>query len=280
VDGTIGLVKTWVIDFCETGVMKPELRRICLFPIKSLDGVVAEAAEVLPGGALAFDRRWRMVDRQGRLVNGKRTAAVHRVAAQFDVQRELVWLDVRGGSQPRAYHLVEEWPAIQRRLSELMEIEVMLIEDAERGFPDDTDAPGPTLVSTATLETVASWFDGLSLDQVRARFRANLEIDGVPPFWEDRLVGESGVEIPFAIGSVKLSGIKPCARCIVPSRCAETGESTIAFAPIFAKRREQTLPDHAPRSRFDDFYRLAVNTRRRPPLEPTTLRIGDLFVLE
>ena len=148
--------------------MKPELVRICLFPIKSLEGVVVEAAGVLGSGTLEYDRRWRMVDRQGRTVNGKRTAAVHRVAARFDVQRELVWLDVRGGSLPRAYHLVEEWPAIQRRLSELLDIEVMLIEDAERGFPDDTDAPGPTWVSTATLETVASWFDGLPLDQVRA----------------------------------------------------------------------------------------------------------------
>jgi uncharacterized protein len=260
--------------------VKPELVRICLFPIKSLDGVVVEAAEVLPGGALAFDRRWRMVDRQGRTVNGKRTAAVHRVAARFDVQRELVWLDVRGGSQPRAYHLVEEWPAIQRRLSELLDIEITLQEDAENGFPDDRDAPGPTLISTATLETVASWFDGLTLDQVRARFRANLEIGGVPAFWEDQLVGEAGVEIAFAIGPVKLSGVKPCARCIVPTRSAETGESTIAFARIFAKRREQTLPDHAPRSRFDNYYRLAVNTHRRLPLETTPLQIGDLLVLE
>jgi uncharacterized protein len=121
--------------------VKPELVRICLFPIKSLDGVVVEAAEVLPGGALAFDRRWRMVDRQGRTVNGKRTAAVHRVAARFDVQRELVWLDVRGGSQPRAYHLVEEWPAIQRRLSELLDIEITLQEDAENGFPTIATRP-------------------------------------------------------------------------------------------------------------------------------------------
>jgi uncharacterized protein len=63
-----------MIDSCEKDVMKPELVRICLFPIKSLDGVVVEAAEVLPGGVLAFDRRWRMVDRQGRTVNVQRTA--------------------------------------------------------------------------------------------------------------------------------------------------------------------------------------------------------------
>ncbi len=165
-------------------------------------------------------------------------------------------------------------------MSNLLGIGVTLVEDAENGFPDDTDAPGPTVVSTATLQAVASWFDGLTLDQVRARFRANLEIDGVPAFWEDRLVGESDIEVPFAIGEVKLSGVNPCARCIVPTRSAETGESTIAFAPIFRKRREQTLPDFAPRNRFDHFYRLAVNTRRRSPLDIVSLRVGDAVMLE
>jgi uncharacterized protein len=260
--------------------MRPELVRIDLFPIKSLEGIAVEAAEVLPSGALAFDRRWRMVDRRGRTVNGKRTAAVHRVAARFDVERQLVWLDVRGGSQPRAYHLVEEKPAIEGRLSELLEIEVTLGEDAEHGFPDDTDASGPTLVSTATLETVASWFGGLTLDQTRARFRANLEIGGVPAFWEDSLVGASGVEVPFTVGTVELSGVKPCPRCIVPTRDAESGESTIAFAPIFSKRRQETLTDPARRARFGDFYCLAVNTRRRPPLEAAWLRLGDRLTSE
>jgi uncharacterized protein len=261
-------------------IVSARLAGIWVYPIKSLEGVAVEAAEVLPGGALAHDRRWRMVDRQGRTVNGKRTAAVHGVAARFDVGRELVWLDERGGSQPRVFHLVEERSAIEGQLSELLGMDVTLVEDAAKGFPDDTDAPGPTVVSTATLQAVASWFNGLSLDQVRARFRANLEIDGVPAFWEDQLVGDLGVEVPFAIGAVKLSGVNPCARCIVPTRSAETGESTVAFAPIFSKRREQTLPEFAPQARFDHFYRLAVNTRRRPPVEIELLRVGDPVVLE
>ncbi len=260
--------------------MKAELIRIAVFPIKSLDGVTVPSSNVMAGGGLAHDRRWRMVDQQGRTINGKRTAAVHRVAARFDVDRELVWLDQRGGSQPRVFHLVEERAAVQRRLSELVGIELTLEEDARHGFPDDPDASGPTVVSTATLETVASWFNGLTLEQVRARFRTNLEIGGVPAFWEDQLVGDDDVEVPFAIGSLKLWGIKPCPRCIVPTRCAETGEATIAFAPIFAKRREQTLPDFAPRSRFDNFYQLAINTRRRPPLEPCTVNVGDAVVRE
>ena len=80
--------------------MNARLSGIWVYPIKSLEGVAVGTVEALPSGALADDRRWRMVDRQGRVVNGKRTAAVHGVAAPFDVQRQLAWLDVRGGSQP------------------------------------------------------------------------------------------------------------------------------------------------------------------------------------
>jgi hypothetical protein len=45
---------------------------------------------------------WRLigggaVGRQGRTVNGKRTAAVHRVAARFDVERQSLWVDMRDG---------------------------------------------------------------------------------------------------------------------------------------------------------------------------------------
>jgi uncharacterized protein YcbX len=260
--------------------MKPTLARICIYPIKSLDGVELEAANVLPSGSLEYDRRWKMVDRQGRVVNGKRTAAVHNVQSRFDLQRELVWLDERGASQPRAFHLADDRPAIERRLSELLDQAIALAEDTATGFPDDAEAPGPTLIGTETLRTVASWFAGLSLDAARARFRANLEIGGVPAFWEDQLVGELDQPVPFTLGPVRLSGVNPCQRCIVPTRDAETAETTIAFARIFAERREQSLPEFAPRERFNHFYRLAVNTRRRPPREIARLAIGQELDLE
>ena len=35
------------------------------------------------------------------------------------------------------------------------------------GFPDDTSVLGPTVISTATLEEVASWFPGLSVESAR-----------------------------------------------------------------------------------------------------------------
>ena len=60
-----------------------------------------------------------------------------------------------------------------------------LRENAVEGFPDDTIASGPTVIGAESLATVADWF-GLSPDDARRRFRANLTIEGGGAFWEDR----------------------------------------------------------------------------------------------
>jgi uncharacterized protein YcbX len=102
----------------------------------------------------------------------------------------------------------------------------------------------------------------MDVEEARRRFRANLEIDGVPAFWEDRLFGDDGETVRFQIGDVTLEGVNPCARCAVPSRDSRTGvihES--AFSRIFSKRRAGLMPEWARRGPFDHFYRLSVNTR-------------------
>src|SRR3990172_1570067 len=181
--------------------MPAALSRITIFPIKSLDGVSLDEVEVLPSGALANDRRFALFDADGRIVNGKRTAAVHRIHAEFDLPQMTVRLAdfVHGTSAEFSLH--HEADALSHWLSSALGIACGLAENATVGFPDDTDAPGPTLISTATLEQVATWFPGLTLDEARLRFRTNLEIDGVEPFWEDRLVGRGDAEVPFQIGN-------------------------------------------------------------------------------
>ena len=55
----------------------PTLDRITIFPVKSLDGLDVEECRVLPGGGLENDRRWQVVDMEGRVVNAKRTPLAH-----------------------------------------------------------------------------------------------------------------------------------------------------------------------------------------------------------
>ena len=57
----------------------PTLERITVYPVKSLDGVEVAAARLLAGGALEHDRRWQLVDMEGRVVNAKRMPIVHAI---------------------------------------------------------------------------------------------------------------------------------------------------------------------------------------------------------
>lgn len=253
----------------------PELVRIRLYPFKALDPVDVSVADVLPSGALKHDRTFALVDEAGRFVNGKRIPAVHGLRAAFNDDLTVITLhapqradlgSIRSRLDADAFATLEAW------LEEYFEFPVRVQRDAARGFPDDSDAPGPTLISTATLETVASWFPGLSLESARLRFRANLEVGGVPAFWEDRLFGsEKGADVAFKIGTTAFHGTNPCQRCIVPARDAVSGEQWPAFQKVFMEQRKNTLPEWAAAGRFNHFYRLALNTRA----EAGTIRLGD-----
>ena len=69
--------------------------------------------------------------------------------------------------------------------------------------------------------------------------------------------------------------MNPCQRCVVPPRDPETGEGWPDFAQTFRARREETLPDWADRTRFNHFYRLAVNTRAPQSEAGKRVRVGD-----
>jgi len=244
-----------------TACMRVHLGRIAVFPIKALDGVVVNAAGLTPGGILEHDRVYAITDARGNYVNGKGNVRVHPLRCRFDAAFGEVSLSVQGGGSEAQFVLAEPEP-LNRWLSDYFEFPVTLRREAERGFPDDRDAPGPTVISRATLQEVASWYPGLTLESVRGRFRANLELDGedAAPFWEDRLFGAAGELVPFQIGTVQCFAHNPCQRCVVPTRDPETGEATAGFQKEFMARRSATLPAWANRSRFNHFYRLAINT--------------------
>jgi uncharacterized protein YcbX len=240
----------------------PHLTRIAVFPVKSLDGIELNEVDLLPSGALRDDRRYALLDSNGDVFNAKRTALFHPIRSGFDFETQTLTLGTASG--PRlSFRLGERAgrDGASSWLSEQLEEPVHFVENAESGFPDDTELPGPTVIATATLETVASWFPGLDLPQTRRRFRANLEIAGTEPFWDDRLFAAPGVPVRFRVGEVVLHGMNPCARCPVPSRSPDDGTPIRLFSKELSARRRASLPGWADSSRFDHHYRLAVNTR-------------------
>lgn len=250
----------------------PRLARIRIFPIKSLDPLIVKDAIVLPGGALQNDRRFALVEAAGRFINGKRNPRVHLLRCSYDSDCSEVTLTAE--HETRMFPLGGDRAPLESWLSDFFKQPVRVIENAEAGFPDDTDAPGPTVISEATHREVAAWFPQLTINEIRLRFRANLELADVEPFWEDQLYSEPGVPVRFRIGEVVLAGTNPCQRCVVPTRSPLTGEIFPGFAKSFEDRRFESLPYWATRSRFDHFYRLAVNTRIEPGRHGT-IRAGD-----
>jgi uncharacterized protein YcbX len=254
--------------------MSAYLARIVVFPFKSLDGMPLDSAVVLPSGALEGDRRWALADHQGTLLTAKRCTSLHGIRFRFDPATRMVYVQAASDGNSAAFHIDQQRRPLQSWFSDVLGQTVQIIEDSNGGFPDDVAASGPTVVSTATLQAVAGWFPPLDEDDVRQRFRANLELGGVEPFWEDRLVGTPEQPVWFRVGDCVLGGVNCCQRCAVPSRDPKSGQALAGFVARFARYRESALPPWAARDRFDHYYRLCVNTR--PGGSPyARLRVGD-----
>jgi uncharacterized protein len=244
--------------------MPATLDRITLFPIKSLDGVDVTTATIRPSGALQHDREFALIDADQKIVNAKRTGQIQCLRSTFDLAQWTISLSAPSAPTVTTFHLDTDRPRIERWLSDYFGFLVSLIQNTDTGFPDDLASPGPTIVSTASLEAVCQWYPGASLEDMRRRFRTNLELTDVPAFWEDHLFDQAELPRPFTIGQVAFQGINPCQRCIVPTRKAHTAESTPQFQKIFRAGRAASLPPTVNRDRFDHFYRLAVNTKIPP----------------
>lgn len=319
----------------------PKLANIRLHPIKSLDPVEVSEARISPSGGLVYDRAWALYSVDGKWVNGKRTPLIHFIRANYSPDVRSVTLSVPGDRRkiptrtfafPEAHDEASEW------FSVFFEQQI-IVRYSENGFPDDSLAAGPTIVSTASLQAVSAWFtkerqmlaasqlqqndsrggelsmaqtaaqgsswerrsstlsasgEGpdrrlsssdqwpppLSADDLRLRFRATIEINGVPAFWEDQLFGpDDRSTIRFTIGDVHFEGSNPCARCPVPPRDPRTGETLDGFQKRFAQLREATLPPWSPQERFDHYYRLSTNTRVPSSESNKLLRVNDPLTL-
>lgn len=261
--------------------IEPILTQIVIYPIKSLDGKAVDRARISTGGALEFDRRWAIVDTNGRIVNAKRTSKIQQIRSRFDFgigeDRLSVSLSTADNPSSQAFCLFTELDQVVNWLSEFFSFPVSLIENTAIGFPDDSVAYGPTIISTATLSTVCEWFPEFDLAEIRRRFRTNLELSDVPAFWEDQLFGDIGKVIDFQLGDLQFQGINPCQRCIVPTRNSLTGDTTDKFQQIFSQRRQQTISSKTSLSRFNHYYRLSVNTQILESESAKFLNVGDLL---
>jgi len=146
----------------------------------------------------------------------------------------------------------------------------ILVRHAREGFPDDSIANGPTIISTASLQAVCEWFPDLTLHSARQRFRTTLEIDSadavanaasanghLPAFWEDQLYGEDERSVVrFRIGEVNFEA---ATRAPLPRSRARPAN----------RRRPRRLPKTLQRSPPRNFAPVGASRPLRPFLSPS-----------
>jgi uncharacterized protein YcbX len=259
----------------------PTLDRITVFPVKSLDGLALDSATVGARGALELDREYALVDADGEYVNGKATAQIHRLQSAFDPATHELTVGRYDDDESHSFRLRDETEraACGEWLTSFFGEPVTVERDDAGGYPDDEALHGPTVISTGTVRAVADWFD-LPPENVRRRFRANIEIGSTEPFWEDRLFADQGEVVAFSVGECRFHGVNPCQRCVVPTRDPDTGEVIADFRERFVEQREATLPEWTPSDRFDHPYRLMLNTVVPEGSWDTELAVGAEVAIE
>ncbi|HMK04382.1 MAG TPA: MOSC N-terminal beta barrel domain-containing protein [Ferruginibacter sp.] len=255
--------------------IQPIVTRITIYPVKSLDGISLQKAQVGKGGCLLHDREYAILDSNGKFINGKANALVHSLRSEVDVEQEIISLRHGSATAWNKFHLQKDIVAIDKWLSEFFDQPARLSKNTEGRYMDIPVIAGLTIVSTASLEAVAAWFSDMDLEETRKRFRSTIEISAVPAFWEDRLFAEQGTAIEFRIGDTIIQGRSPRARCIVPTRHPETGDVIHGFPKTFAKHRAKSLPGWSTLEDYGHSYYLTVNCSVAPTEYGKWIATGD-----
>jgi len=215
---------------------KPAISKLRIYPIKSLGFVELEEAEI-GVHSLKNDRLFAMVDENGRYVNGKRNHLVNLLKTEFDLTNGLVKFSEKSNGNPTSFELKEGNDELDDYLSNFFDIKLNLKKNAEGAFMDIPLESSVTIVSEASLQYLQKDLERHNLENMRLRFRSNIELTGVEAFWEERLYKKPGIGMRFKIGNVEMIGISPRARCNVPPQHPDTGDMDYHFVKTMRNSR-------------------------------------------
>ena len=222
------------------------LSAIHIFPVKSLRGIACTEVELDDFG-LQLDRRWMLVDEQGRFITQRQQASLALVDVTLRAQHlefgapGMEQLIIANNTlqestiQVRVWDYVGDVPTVSeqadRWFSEYLELSCRLVF-----MPDNVFRPiDPQYAVNAANRTGFS--DGFpvlliaetSLEDLNGRlavkgetpvpmlrFRPNLVISGALAFAEDQWKR-------IRIGDLEFSVVKPCSRCVIPTIDINTG---------------------------------------------------------
>lgn len=224
-----------------------EVSQLFIYPIKSLGGIELQSSELTPTG-LRYDRRWMLVNEEGRFLSQREESRMALLAVSLHEQSLQVFSKENPGSRVEIPFLkkneMENHPRISVSIWDDL-CTALIYPDAIGAWFSDILGQSCRLVYMD--DSVQRWVDGeyarnneitsfsdaypilmigqASFDDLNARlpvpipinrFRPNLVFTGGTPFLEDEMN-------TFIIRDKEYKAVKPCARCVIPTIDQATG---------------------------------------------------------
>ncbi len=225
-----------------------KIKSLFFYPVKSLGGIATDSL-ILDRFGPANDRRWMLVDGEGRFITQRKYPALVRIRPWFDndqlvldvpdqgsvpvvagtrTREVVVWRDQVSG-------VLQEAGSASGAVSEYLGKAVTLVY-----MPDTVTRPAhhetlvdvhpvsfadgfPLLLTNqASLEDLALRCPGYG--DMR-RFRPNVVIEGATPWDEDRW-------LEMTLGSAPVRVVKPCSRCIMTTVDPDAGSRSPDGEPL------------------------------------------------
>lgn len=221
--------------------MIPTISTIRIYPIKGLSGTSLETA-VVGRHSLQFDRQFAMELEDSSLLNGKKDPRVNLISLDFDFTNEAISIQEKESKAEHIFELRVDNHDLDDFLSSFFHQRLRLITDTDGGLMDVPRRGSLSVYSEASLKALHQDLGRHDLDNLRARFRSNIELTGVEPYWEEQLYDRPGHGVAFSIGEVACIGAKPRVRCPVPPQDPESGQIDKHFVRDHIAHRNK--PEH------------------------------------
>ena len=226
--------------------MEARVERISIAPVKSLGLAHPEAVELEEGG-IRGDRRFWLVDEDGRLFNNKRNGPMVTVRPHWDEGTRELALEFPDGTRVEGVVELGEpvdavlygRPHASRRvvgpwedaISAHVGRPLTLLWSEQHATDRGANCGVVSLVSRGSLERLREEAAvGRPVDG--RRFRMTFEIDGVEPHAEDAWIGGS-----IRIGSAAIGVTGDVGRCLVTSHDPDTGVTDLDTLGTLARYR-------------------------------------------
>jgi uncharacterized protein YcbX len=251
--------------------------RISIAPVKSLHLVHPDEIELTRVGVIG-DRRFWLVDADGRLANGKRYPQLMQIRPEWDEETRQLSFDLPGGE--RINGIVEPGEPVEATLyrvphpsrrvggpweeaiSELAGEPLMLLWSEPGAVDRGNDQGGwASIISRASLERLRVE-SGEAEPPDGRQFRMLLEIDGVGEHEEDTWIGRH-----VQVGEAMVAPLGDVGRCVVTTRNPDTGEHAFPTLDALAGYRREGVSEPLPFGVYCDV------------VEPGRVRLGDSVVL-